>query len=105
MDYERLIETERRNDDLLGRASEEAAAIREAARAAVDRRRREFEAELEAVIATARAEVASRRAAILAEIDAATRDGVARFEAVDDRRVEEVAVGLLAWLAHREVPP
>ncbi len=105
MDYERLIETERRNDGLLERAREEAAAIREAARIAADRRRREFEAELEAAIEATRTTVATRRAAVLAEIDAEAGAAVARFGAIDDRQVEEVARALLARLARREAPP
>lgn len=100
MDFERLIEIERQNDDLLRQAREEAVRLRRAAREEADRRRGEADAELEAAVAAARAAMAERRGLALAGIDAGAREAAARFDAVTDAQVDEVAVTLLADLAH-----
>jgi hypothetical protein len=105
VDFERLIETERRNDDLLRRAREEADALGRATLGEVERRRSEAETELEAAVASVRAAMAGRRESALAEIATRARDDAAGFDVVTDEQVAIVVTTLLADLARGGSPP
>ncbi len=98
VDFERLIETERRNDDILRQAREEAAGLCRAAQLDADRHRAEAHHELADVIAAARARTAARRDAALATILAESLATSARFDQVADQRLAEVVTTLIADL-------
>lgn len=98
MEFERLIETERRNDELLARARAEAAASREAARTAAEQRESRLEAELAAAVRASDEAFAAQRARRLAEIAGTARAAAARFDAVGDDLVRAVAATLVEQL-------
>jgi len=91
VELERLIETERRLDDLLRQARERAAAIVQEARDAVAQREATVDAELAAAAGKAEATLVAERERVAAEIAAAARDQVARYDGVDAPRVQAAA--------------
>jgi vacuolar-type H+-ATPase subunit H len=91
VELERLIETEQRLDDLLRQAREQAATIVQEARDAVARREGAVAAELAAAAGKAEATLAAERERVAAEIAATTRDQVARYDGVDEPRVQTAA--------------
>jgi hypothetical protein len=91
VELERLIETERRLDDLLRLAREQAAAIVQEARDAVAQREAAVDAELAAAAGQAEATLAAEREQVAAEIAAAARDQVTRYDGVDEPRVQAAA--------------
>jgi len=99
VDFERLIETEQQNDDLLRRTREEAARLVRATVEGATRRQDEAERDLEAAVGRARAASAERREAALATITTGAIDDAARFDAVNDDQVDTVVATLLADLA------
>ena len=95
MEFERLIEAERRNDELLRRAREEAVAIRRAARERVAEREAALTADLEAARRAHDDAIALRRAATLDEITEGARQEAARYAAVSDAEITAVTGRLL----------
>jgi vacuolar-type H+-ATPase subunit H len=91
VELERLIETERRLDDLLRQARERAAAIVQEARDAVARREAAVAAELAAAAGQAAATLTAERERVAAEIAAAARDQIARYTSVDESRMQAAA--------------
>ncbi len=91
MELERLIETEQRLDDLLRHARDEAASIVQDAREAVARREAAVVAELAAAAARAEATLAAERERVAAEITAAARDQIARYDGVEEPRLQAAA--------------
>ena len=91
MELERLIETEQRLDDLLRRAREQAATIVQEARDAMAQREAAVDAELAAAAGQAEATLAAERERVAVEIAAAARDQVARYDGVDEPRVQAAA--------------
>jgi vacuolar-type H+-ATPase subunit H len=91
VELERLIETERRLDDLLRQARDQAAAIVQEARDAVARREAAVDAELAAAAGKAEATLAAERQRVAAEIAAAARDQIARYDGVDEPRMQAAA--------------
>jgi len=91
VELERLIETERRLDDMLRQARAAAAAIVQQARDAVARREAAVAAELAAAAGKAEATLAAERERVAAEIAAAARDQIARYDGVDEPRVQAAA--------------
>lgn len=84
VDLERLIETERRNDDLMRRAAAEAAGVIRAARDAAAARVTAAVDELARVNAAQAVEIAAERLRRLAEIVEAGRADAARYTSVSD---------------------
>lgn len=95
MELERLIETERRNEDLLQRARDDAKAIVEAARTAARNRAATLSGELEADARRSEAALTAERERRVAEIQKAARDRAARYDAVPDERVGAVGRALV----------
>lgn len=95
MELERLIETERRNEDLLQRARVEAKAIVEAARKAARDRAATLSGELEADARRSETALAVERERRVAEIRRAARDRAAGYDAVSDERVGAVGRALV----------
>jgi vacuolar-type H+-ATPase subunit H len=91
VELERLIETERRLDDLLQQAREQAAAMVQEARDAAAQREAAVDAELAAAAGKAEATLAAERERVAAEIVTAARDQVARYDGVDEPRVQAAA--------------
>ena len=98
MELDRLIEAEQRNDELVRRATAEAAGIVRSATEAAARRRAEFADELQRTIDANAAALGAERARRMAEIEAAGREAVARIEAVSDEQVVAVARELVGVL-------
>ena len=98
MELERLIETERRLDDRLRRAREEAAAIVRDARQSVGNHEAALAAELEAAARTAGATLAAERERVAAEIATEARGRVASYDGVDEPRVQAAAWALVERL-------
>jgi hypothetical protein len=90
VELERLIETERRNEDLLQRARDEADAIVHAARSAVATRAAALAGELEEAARRSEAALTAERERRIAELRQGARDRAARYDAVTDARVEAV---------------
>lgn len=105
MDFERLIETEQRNDDLLQRVREEAAELRRAAQLDAEHRRSAASSELAGAVAAARSRLAIRRDAALTEIRAGATATAARFDAVAEERLAAVVSALLADLLEPGATP
>jgi hypothetical protein len=95
MEFERLIETERQNDELLRRAREEAAAIRAAAVTAAERREASLAAELSQALEESDLAIAVRRDTRLSEIAAAAAADATRYDAVGDIEIRTTASALL----------
>jgi len=91
VELERLIETEQRLDELLRQARERAAAIVQEAREAVARREAAVVAELAEAAARAEATLAAERERGAAEITAAARDQIARYDGVEEHRLQAAA--------------
>ena len=91
MELERLIETEQRLDDLLRQARDQAAAIVQEARDAVARREAAVDAELAAAAGQAEANLAAERERVATEIVAAARDQIARYDGVEEPRLQAAA--------------
>jgi phosphate uptake regulator len=98
VELERLIETERRLDNLLRQAREQAAAIVQGARDAVAQREAAVAAELAAAAGKAEATLAAERERVATEITAAARDQIARCDGVDEPRVQAAARRLVERL-------
>ena len=84
MDLERLIETERRNDDLMRRAAAEAVDVIRAAKEAAAARVAAAVDELARINAAEAVEIAAERLRRLAEIVEAGRADAARYTDVSD---------------------
>lgn len=91
MELERLIETERRLDDMLRQARDQAATIVQEGREAVARREAAVAAELAEAAARAEATHAAERERVAAEITAAARDQIARYDSVEEPRLQAAA--------------
>ena len=98
MELERLIETERRLDDRLNRAREEAAAMVREARESVAHREAALATELEAAARTAGATLAAERERVAAEIATEARSRVASYDGVDEPRVQAAGWALVERL-------
>ena len=98
MDLDRLIESERRNDAIVGQARTEAAALVARARATAQQRRDALAQDADRLVAEHAAQLkgalASRSAAIDHEADA----GAARYGAVTDQQIAAILPTLLALL-------
>ena len=95
MELDRLIETERLNDDRVRRAVEEAAAIVRAAREAAQQREAGLAAELHRIVTASAAAVAAERERRIAGIVASARNTVARYAAVTEVELATVAQTLV----------
>jgi vacuolar-type H+-ATPase subunit H len=91
VELERLIETERRNEDLLQGARDEARTIVEAARKAAQDRAAALSGELEADARRSEAALGAERERRIVEIRETARDRASRYESVPEERV--LAVG------------
>ena len=91
MELERLIETEQRLDDLLRQARDQAATIVQEAREAVAQREAAVVAELAEAAARAEATLAAERERVAAEITAAARNQIARYDGVEEPRLQAAA--------------
>jgi hypothetical protein len=98
MEFERLIETERQNDELLHRARGEAAAIRKAAVDATERRQTSLAAEVAQMLHDSDQAIALRRTESLAGIADAARDAAARYDAVTEAQLRDAADALVGQL-------
>jgi len=93
-----LLETEQRLEGQLQAARAEAAALRAAATQSAERREAEIGASLAAAEEGLAAELQGERRRREAEIAAAARQAVARYEGLDETRMQEVAARLVAKL-------
>lgn len=98
MDLDQLIETERRNDELLRAAAAEAVAIVRAAKEAAAARALTVADELERINAIDARDLAAERERRLAAIEAAARAETARCSAVTDHAIVLTARALVASL-------
>jgi hypothetical protein len=104
MELERLIETERRNEDLLQRARAEARVLVEAARTAAEARGSTLAGELEEAARRSQAELAAERERRTLEIDDAAQREVARYDAVTEDRIRAVAQTLVDRIVAGDEP-
>jgi len=105
MELERLIETERRLDEQLRQAREQAAAIVQEARDSVARREAALAAELDAAARAAEAALAAERERVATQSAAEARRRVTRYDGVDEPRVQAVARALVERLLADGEPP
>lgn len=98
MGLDRLIETERRNDDLLRSAREEAATLVRSASEDAARLRETLAARLDTEMRRREAEALAERDRRLAEVRQQAEDAAARYDAVADERVRAAATALIELL-------
>lgn len=98
MDLDQLIETERRNDELLRRAVAEGATIVQAAKAAAAARAATVADELARINAADAREVAAERERRLAAIVEAGRADAARYAAITEHDIVLTARALVPGL-------
>ncbi len=95
-DLERLLETERRLEEVVGRARQDAAALTARARDDAARRERDAAAESQVAAAELDATVARESAATAAALEADAARQVADWGAVPPERIAALADGLTA---------
>lgn len=105
MGLDRLIETERRNDDLLRSAREEAAELVRSATEQAARRRETLAVELDAELWRREAAARAERDRRLAHVRETAEDMVARYDAVSEDRVRAAAAALIEQLVGEGAAP